>query len=61
MDIGSISDMLRQFMGAIFAAFGIETATGQGLLKFVDLFELKLQFFANIFESIGSLFGGLAG
>ena len=60
-DVGTISEVLRQFLAAILAAFGVNTEAGQGIMKLVDFFELKMLFFKNIFDWIGSLFGGLAG
>jgi len=57
-DIGSIVGELMKALGGIFAIFNVPTATGQGLLKFVEFFGVLGEAFANL---ISKLFGGLAG
>ena len=60
-DIGYITEIAKQFLGAIFAVFQVSTSNGQSMLKIVDFFGALGDLFVRAIQAIGALFGGLGG
>jgi len=57
-DVGSITEITKQILGAFFAAFQISTTDGQSMLKIVDFFGALGDLFVRAIKAIGALFSG---
>jgi len=60
-DVGYITEIAKQALGTLLSMGQVNTAAGQGIMKFVDFFGMLGNFFVKGISAIGSLFGGLFG
>ena len=54
--VGGITGFIMQLLGTLFNFGGLSTDTGNGLLKFVEVFGMGLDWLINLFKA---LFSGL--
>jgi len=62
MDVGVLTELIKQLMGGIMGLFRVSTETGREILKFIDMMGSitagLLDFFGRFFRWIGSLITG---
>ena len=60
-NIGNITEIVKQVLGAFFAMGQVDTASGQGMMNIVDFFGMLGGYFVSAISKLGELFGGLGG
>ena len=57
-DVGTFTQIAKQFLGAFLGIFQVSTADGQGIMKIIDFFGALGDLFVRAITAIGALFSG---